>query len=161
MQSKFLNKEERERAAQLNESIATLMRLHDDCIYALRDYFNEGLKLSKYIQLKADLAPSEEEFNRFRGVFTVFLQTENAMQDHVQSAQRLEVKLHQFIRQANRLLNHLQKAASAQERREIFAELESDTENMLMSIVLLKLRILQEVDLFLDLKKRMEMEDAN
>lgn len=156
-----LNSEERERGSRLNESIAEVMRLHDDCIYGLRDYFNEGLNLSKYIQLKADLAPDEAGFKHYRAVFLEFMKTEEAMQEHVLTAQRLEVKLHQYVMQSNRLFSHLDSAASACERGQIFAELEADTDDMLLQVVKLKGDITQDYFVFTKMRKRLEVEDAN
>src|SRR4051812_14135502 len=115
MQSKKLNREERERAAALNTNITQLKGLHDDCLYDLRRYYDESQPLLKYLEIKTSFAYNEDCFHFYR-MFILQLKSLTEETEYcVTEAKRMETKLHQFCLQYNRLIKHLDGAGNRHE----------------------------------------------
>ena len=79
----------------------------------------------------------------------------------MQAAERMEVKLHQYVMQFTRLLNHLDATEGVYNRAEIFADIESETEDMLCPLVILKMQINAEYEIFRELRKEVLATDVN
>jgi hypothetical protein len=135
MKRKHLNKEERERAAALNASITQIMTLHDDCLYGLRNHYDESAVLLKYLELKTEFAYNDDCFYFYEiFIFRLKKLTED-MHFCTMGAAKMETKLHRFCMHYNRHLKHLECAAGVRERSAVFLEMESETDAMLSEVI--------------------------
>jgi hypothetical protein len=161
MRKHLLNKEERERAEALNAGVLLLKSVYDDCLYDLRRFFDEAQGLLKYLDIKTEFYANNDSFFYNRELVQRVKTMDEMMLMYVTEAQRMETKLHLFSMQYARLVHHLKNTANHYGRSAIFADLESETDNVLVAVIGLK----EDIELlcidFKYVQKEAFLQDAN